>query len=120
MTTIATFSRQTIIGVGCVATALGLALAAATGHVGSSQPRIVAQCNDVDTEDSFSMSCVPSIMPDTSDQLTEQEVAEPGFNGGFDNHGGEDGPGGHGGPGGPGGEGGGHGGGGGGGGHGGR
>jgi len=95
---------------------LGIVLAGALGHIGGSQPegsqRIVAQCNDVDTEDSFSMSCVPSIIPDTSDQLTEQEVAEPGFNsypGGNGEHGGSEGGGGaHGG--GPGGGGGGHGG----------
>lgn len=96
MTTIATISRQAIIAVGCVATTLGLALAVTATHAGSSQPRIVAQCNDVDTEDSFSMSCVPSIIPDTSDQLTEQEVAEPGFNGDFGERGGEGGAGGHG------------------------
>ena len=109
MTTIATFSRRSIVVVACAAAALGFTLAAT--HAGSSQPRIVAQCNDVDTEDSFSMSRVPSRLPATSDQLPEAEVAEPGFNGDFGERGGEDGPGGHGGMGG---EGGGHGGGGGG------
>lgn len=77
--------------------------------------RITAQCNDADTEDSFSMSCTPNIVPDTSDQLTEAEVAEPGFNarpGGFGGEGGGFGGEGGGHPGG------GHGGGGGGGGHG--
>lgn len=111
MTTISTIARRAIIAVCCAATALGLTFVATAGHGDSPQQRVVAQCNDVDTEDSFSMSCVPSIFPDTSDQLTEQEVAEPGFNG--NEHGGESGPGG---PGGHGGEGGG----GGGGGHGGR
>jgi hypothetical protein len=40
----------------------------------------VAQgCSDSETEDSYSLQCVPSQVPD-SDQLTEAEVAEPGFN----------------------------------------
>lgn len=45
-------------------------------------PRSTAACENVETQDSFSMNCAPSVIPDTSDQLTEQEVAEPGFNGG--------------------------------------
>lgn len=46
-----------------------------------SAPRVLAACNDiVDTTDSFSMDCVPTVIPDTSDQLTEAEVAEPGWN----------------------------------------
>jgi hypothetical protein len=49
--------------------------------------RAVAQgCSDSETEDS-SLQCVPNMVPDFSDQLTEAEVAEPGFNGG-DAHGG--------------------------------
>jgi hypothetical protein len=44
-------------------------------------PRVLAGCNDiVDTTDSFSMNCVPTVIPDTSDQLTEAEVAQPGWN----------------------------------------
>jgi len=43
--------------------------------------RVLAGCNDVvDTTDSFSMDCVPTVIPDTSDQLTEAEVAMPGWN----------------------------------------
>lgn len=42
-------------------------------------PRVLA-CQETDTEDSFSMDCAPSMIPDMSDQLTEAEVAEPGFN----------------------------------------
>ena len=43
--------------------------------------RAVAQgCSDSETEDSYSMQCVPSMVPDFNDQLTEAEVAEPGFN----------------------------------------
>lgn len=44
-------------------------------------PQLLAGCDDiVDTTDSFSMNCVPTVIPDTSDQLTEAEVAEPGWN----------------------------------------
>lgn len=44
-------------------------------------PHNQATCNDVvDTTDSFSMNCVPTVIPDMSDQLTEAEVAEPGWN----------------------------------------
>ena len=50
----------------------------ATAH---QAPRVLAGCNDiVDTTDSFSMNCVPTVIPDTSDQLTEAEVAQPGWN----------------------------------------
>lgn len=66
--------------------AVGAALAVAPVAValaGSPQsaPRVLAACNDiVDTTDSFSMNCVPTVIPDTSDQLTEAEVAQPGWN----------------------------------------
>jgi hypothetical protein len=49
---------------------------------------VLAACNDVvDTTDSFSMDCVPTVIPDTSDQLTEAEVAEPGYNASPGGHG---------------------------------
>jgi hypothetical protein len=65
--------------------AIGLAIAAAPAvavfaGIGGPAPRVTAQCQDTDTEDSFSMNCAPTVIPDTSDQLTEAEVAEPGFN----------------------------------------
>lgn len=64
--------------------ALGLALAVvpavAVSH-DAPAPRVLAGCNDVvDTTDSFSMNCVPTVIPDMSDQLTEAEVAQPGWN----------------------------------------
>ena len=69
-----------------VAGVLGLAIAltpvaiAATRSAAPS-PRMVAGCDDtVDTTDSFSMNCSPTMIPDMSDQLTEAEVAEPGWN----------------------------------------
>jgi len=78
--------------------AIGLVIAAApvVAAVAAADPapRLAAQCSDTDTEDSFSENCAPTIIPDTSDQLTEAEVAEPGWNGG--NHsGGGGGGGGH-------------------------
>lgn len=56
--------------------------APAVAAVGDSPgARALAACDDiVDTTDSFSMNCVPTVIPDTSDQLTEAEVAEPGWN----------------------------------------
>lgn len=65
--------------------AVGAALAATpvVALAGSHQiaPRVLAGCNNiVDTTDSFSMNCVPTFIPDTSDQLTEAEVAMPGWN----------------------------------------
>ncbi len=95
MANIAIRSRQMFSAGLCLAGAVGIASAVLLNSLGSA-PRVLAGCTDTDTEDSFSMSCVPSVMPDTSDQLTEQEVAEPGFNGG-DDHGGGGGGGGHGG-----------------------
>ncbi len=54
---------------------------AVTPAILPSTPVAVAACNDVvDTTDSFSMNCVPNVIPDVSDQLTEAEVAEPGWN----------------------------------------
>ena len=66
--------------------AVGAAIAAApavavVAGFHTSAPRVLAACDDiVDTTDSFSMNCVPTVIPDTSDQLTEAEVAEPGWN----------------------------------------
>ncbi len=66
--------------------AVGAAIAAApaivaVANVHAPAPRVLAACDDiVDTTDSFSMNCVPTVIPDTSDQLTEAEVAQPGWN----------------------------------------
>ncbi len=74
-----------------VATAIAAVPAIALGR---SHEEVLAGCNDVvDTTDSFSMNCVPTVIPDTSDQLTEAEVSEPGWNAEPGGHGG----GGHGG-----------------------
>ncbi len=59
-------------------------------------PRAVAQeCTGSDTTDDYSLQCAPAAVPDFNDQLSEAEVAEPGFNGG--GGGGGMGGGGHGG-----------------------
>ena len=69
---------------------IGAAIAVAPAvAVSGSHESVSADCNDVvDTTDSFSMNCVPTVIPDTSDQLTEAEVAEPGFNAVPGGHGG--------------------------------
>jgi hypothetical protein len=81
MTTASTSTRRLLYA------AIGLVIAAAPAvavfaGIGGPAPRLAAQCQDTDTEDSFSENCAPTVIPDTSDQLTEAEVAEPGFNGG--------------------------------------
>ena len=59
----------------CVAVATTIAAVPAIA-LGSSHEAVLAGCNDVvDTTDSFSMNCVPTVIPDTSDQLTEAEVS---------------------------------------------
>lgn len=69
-----------------VAGALGLAIALAPlvvtlDRTAAPAPRVLAGCDDtIDTTDSFSMNCAPTMIPDMSDQLTEAEVAQPGWN----------------------------------------
>ena len=71
--------RLRYIAVGAVIAATPVM--AAVAGVPDAAPRVLAACNDiVDTTDSFSMNCVPTVIPDTSDQLTEAEVASPGWN----------------------------------------
>lgn len=56
----------------------------------------VAQgCSDSEIEDSYSLQCVPSTVPDFNDQITEAEAAEPGFNSHPGGGGGGGGGGGH-------------------------
>ena len=60
----------------------GLASLAAVVFGVSVEPasNVVAQCTGNSEPDSYSMSCVPPMVPDFTDQLSEAEVAEPGFN----------------------------------------
>jgi hypothetical protein len=63
-----------------VLTALA-APAIAVVAVAPATPRLLADCDEtIDTTDSFSMNCSPTVIPDMSDQLTEAEVAQPGWN----------------------------------------
>lgn len=78
--TVSLRSRRILYGAVGAAIAVLPAVAVASHD---SVPRVLAACNDVvDTTDSFSMNCVPTVIPDTSDQLTEAEVAQPGWNAG--------------------------------------
>ena len=45
-------------------------------------PHAIAQgeCTSGDTPDDYSLQCAPNMVPDFNDQLSEAEVAEPGFN----------------------------------------
>jgi|SoiMethySBSTD1v2_1073268.scaffolds.fasta_scaffold1314047_2 hypothetical protein len=90
-------SRRILLAAAC-GVAIGLAPAVATPVLPTIHPATaVAQdgCSDSETTDSYSMQCVPNMVPDFSDQLTEDEVAEPGFNAGAPHSGGGGGGGGH-------------------------
>ena len=78
--TVSVRGRQLMyVAVGAVIAAAPVVATVADVHAPA--PRVLAGCDDiVDTTDSFSMNCVPTVIPDTSDQLTEAEVASPGWN----------------------------------------
>ena len=81
MTTLSIRGRTLIYG----AVGLAIALTPAVAVVANSSapaPRVLA-CQETETEDSFSMNCGPTVLPDTSDNLTEAEVAQPGWNNGY-------------------------------------
>lgn len=74
-------SGRLLLAVMALVSAIGAPLTVTAVTDSTTDPRLLADCNDVvDTTDSFSMNCVPTMIPDMSDQLTEAEVAEPGFN----------------------------------------
>ncbi|WP_179475967.1 hypothetical protein [Mycolicibacterium vinylchloridicum] len=80
-------TRRLVYGIAGLMIAAAPAVAVFSGAFGGAAPRVLA-CQETDTEDSFSMNCAPAVIPDTSDVLTEAEVAEPGWNGGGDHSGG--------------------------------
>jgi hypothetical protein len=85
-------ARRFVYGIAGLMIAAAPAVAVFSGAADGAAPRVLA-CSETDTEDSFSMDCAPTVIPDTTDNLTEAEVAEPGWNaGGGSFHGG--GPGG--------------------------
>ncbi len=66
---------------GAVAMVLALAPMIAVFAGPTVVPHAVAQeCTGSDTPDDYSLQCVPAAVPDFNDQLSEAEVAEPGFN----------------------------------------
>ncbi|TGD83850.1 hypothetical protein BayCH28_27880 [Mycolicibacterium sp. CH28] len=71
--------RRVVYGVAGLLIAVAPAVTVFADVAGGSAPRVLA-CAETDTEDSFSMDCAPSMVPDVSDNLTEAEVAEPGWN----------------------------------------
>ena len=72
-------TRRLVYGIAGLMIAAAPAVAVFSGAFDGAAPRMLA-CEETDTEDSFSMNCAPSVIPDVSDNLTEAEVAEPGFN----------------------------------------
>jgi hypothetical protein len=88
------FTRRLVYGIAGLMIAAAPAVAVFSGALDGAAPRVLA-CQETDTEDSFSMNCAPAVIPDTSDVLTEAEVAEPGWNGGNHSGGGGGGGGGH-------------------------
>ena len=79
MTTVSIGARRLAYVLAGAVIALGPAVAVFATTSSAPGPRVLA-CSETDTEDSFSMDCAPSVIPDVSDNLTEAEVAEPGFN----------------------------------------
>jgi hypothetical protein len=79
MTTVSIGARRLAYVVAGAVIAVAPAVAVFAATPSAPGPRVLA-CSETDTEDSFSMDCAPSVIPDVSDQLTEAEVAEPGFN----------------------------------------
>ena len=79
MTTVSIGARRLAYVMAGAVIAVGPAVAVFAATHSAPGPRVLA-CTETDTEDSFSMDCAPAVIPDVSDQLTEAEVAEPGFN----------------------------------------
>ena len=77
MTTVQIPTRRLIFA-SAVAMVLGLAPMIAGPTV---VPHAIAQeCTGGDTPDDYTLNCAPAAVPDFNDQLSEAEVAEPGFN----------------------------------------
>jgi hypothetical protein len=87
-------ARRLVYGIAGLMIAAAPAVAVFTGAFDGAAPRVLA-CSETDTEDSFSMNCAPTVIPDVSDNLTEAEVAQPGWNSHPGGSGGGGGGGGH-------------------------
>ena len=83
MTTVQIPTRRLIFA-SAVAMVLALApmIAVFAGPTGVAPHAIAQECTGNDTPDDYSLQCAPAAVPDFNDQLSEAEVAEPGFNGG--------------------------------------
>lgn len=79
MTTVSIGAKRLAYVVVGAVIAIGPAVAVFAAAPSAPGPRVLA-CQETETEDSFSMNCAPALIPDTSDPLTEAEVAMPGFN----------------------------------------
>ena len=77
MTTVQIPTRRLIF-----ASAVAMVLALAPMIAGPTvAPHAIAQeCTGGDTPDDYTLKCAPSAVPDFNDQLSEAEVAQPGFN----------------------------------------
>jgi hypothetical protein len=84
--------KRRVIFSAAVAVVLGL-VPMVTLFAVPSAPHAIAQdeCTGTDTTDNYSMQCIPTIVPDSSDQLTEADVAAPGYNASNPGGGGDDG-----------------------------
>jgi hypothetical protein len=74
--------RRRLIVASAVTMVLGLAPMIAVFAGPTVAPHAIAQgeCAGGDTPDDYTLQCAPSAVPDFNDQLSEAEVAEPGFN----------------------------------------
>lgn len=81
---IAVFGATTLAAAGL--TVLGQVGIQAIAGSGAPAQSVLADCQEIDAPSDASLNCAPAVIPNDSDQLTEQEVAEPGFNGGNESH----------------------------------
>src|SRR5262245_24986237 len=81
MTTVQIPTRRLIFA-SAVAMALAVAPMVAVFAGPTVAPHAIAQgeCTGSDTPDDYTLNCAPAAVPDFNDQLSEAEVAEPGFN----------------------------------------
>jgi|SRR6476659_5155516 hypothetical protein len=80
MTTVQIPTRRLIFA-SAVALVLALAPMIAVFAGPTVAPHATAQeCTGGDTPDDYTLNCAPAAVPDFNDQLSEAEVAEPGFN----------------------------------------
>lgn len=79
MTFVSIFGRRFVLAAAGIAIAVAPAVAL-FANTEAAAPRFTAECQQTEQADSFSMDCAPTVEANNSDQLTEAEVAEPGFN----------------------------------------